>query len=157
MAWDGEIQAATVDQLKAGRDGTIHIIDADAGGVVAGLKRIDENLCLRYSEAGNYYVVYYLGTDPETGQPQKQLVATYQTLDGRIVTDLERLNWENRQPGYSFADELDELDKKAEKEFNCKQREAIGESASRLAHAMRKDLGKNDYRAFISKDLGSEE
>lgn len=146
--WDGEIEAATVEQVRQGSDGTLHLIDADAGGVVAGLKRIDENLNLRYSDAGNYYVVYY---EKEPGQ--KELVGTYQHLDSRIVKDVERINWENLRPGYSFADELDRLDKEAEKAFNHRQREAIGESAERLAHAMRKDLNMTDHRAFISRGV----
>lgn len=152
--WTGEIEAASIEQIRQGSDGTIHVIDADAGGIVQGLKRVDENLNLRYSEAGDYYVVYFIDKNGDYGTPgEKQLVATYQELDGRIVRDVERLNWENRRPGYSFADELERMEAQAEKDYQHRQKEAIGESAGRLAHALRKDMNMTDYRAFIPRDI----
>jgi hypothetical protein len=147
MTWDGEIQAATIDQIVQGRDGKIHIIDADAGGVVARLKRIDPNLCVRWSEAGDYYVVYYNGEDgPE-------LVATYQELDQRIAADIERINWENRQPGYSFADELEKRDAEAEKRFEKEQFEKTAEHGEELAFHLREATGRNDHKIFVGKDV----
>lgn len=147
MIWNGEIQAATVEQVRQGANGKIHVIESDAGSLVIRMRALDPHLHLRYSEAGDYYVVYY-EKDGKT-----ELVATYQECDDRIVKDLERIAWENRQPGYSFADELEKADRKADADFNHKQRESVGEGGERLAHALRKDLGKNDHKIFVAKDL----
>ena len=147
MNWDGEIEAATVDQVRQGRDGRTHLIDSDAGGLVIQMQEIDPNLRLRYSEAGDYYVVYY------EGKNGTELVATYKECDDRIVKDLQRIAWENRQPGYSFADELDKADKKAEAEFDKKQFEKVGEKGEELAFAMRNALGKNDHKIFVKRDI----
>jgi hypothetical protein len=148
MSWDGEIQSATIDQFRQGQDGKIHVIDADAGGVVARMKRIDKNLNLRYSEKGDYYVVYY-----EAEDGKQELVATYQQLDHRLAEDLERLEHKIKQPGYDYAAELDEMDAKADVEANYRHREAIGESAEKLAYAIRKDLHMDGGRITVSKDL----
>jgi len=143
MTWDGEIAPATVQQIREGRNGKMHVIESDAGSLVIRMKEIDPNLHLRYSEAGDYYVVYL-----QDGVHQ-ELVATYQECDDRIVKDLERISWENRQPGYSFADELEKRDAKAEKEADHARREALGENAERLAHALRKDTNRTDHRIFV--------
>lgn len=145
MAWDGEIKAATIDQFRKGQDGRMHLIDADAGGVVARMQRIDPGLRLRYSEAGDYYVVYW--TDGE----KEELVATYQELDQRIAEDLERIEHMQRQPGYSYAEELDKKDAEAKKKAEQAQSEALGDAGEKLAHAIRKDKGVP--RVFISKGL----
>ena len=141
MTWDGEIEAVSIDQFREGRDGRIHLINADAGGVVARMKRIDPGLSLRYSEAGDYYVVYWVGPDG-----QQELVATYQELDQRIAEDLERIEHMQHQPGYSYAEELDKKDAKAEADADHARREAVGEMGERLAHAARKDLGYDKHR-----------
>ncbi len=149
--WTGEIEPATVQQIREGRDGRMHLIESDAGSLVMRMRELDPNLRLRYSEAGDYYVVYYRKDDEPEGTGE--LVATYKECDDRIVKDLERIAWENRQPGYSYAEELEKRDKEAEKKFNHKQREAIGEKGERLAHALRKDLGKTGHKIFVPSDV----
>ncbi len=127
----------------------MHVINADAGGIVARMRRIDPNLHLRYSEAGECYIVYWVS--PETRQ--EELVATYQELDQRIAADLERLEHMQRQPGYSYADELDKKDAQAEKDGNDAHKEAMAASAEKLHYALRKDKNMLGQRVFIPNGL----
>lgn len=141
--WTGEIEPATVEQVRQGRDGKMHVISADAGGVVDRIKQVDPRLNVRYVEAADYYAVYSKEGESE------YLVGTYKELDQRVAADIEKVAWKNRQPGYSLADDLDDLEARAQKEFDAQQYEKIGESAEELAFALRKDLHKDKYRAFI--------
>ena len=154
MAWSGEIEPASIEQIRQGRDGKFHVITEDAGGIAERLREIDPRLHLRYSEVGEYYVVYAREENdpPGTGY----LVATYQELDGRIIKDIERIKWLNQQPDYSYADQLEEKHElaRAAQEYEFSQK--IAENAERLAFAMRQDLGYNDHQAFITKDVKSE-
>lgn len=142
--WDGDIAPASIEQVREGRNGKIHLITEDAGGVAAGLRQINPGLKLRYSEAGNYYVVYF--KDPDTHV--EEFVKTYQTCDARIVEDIARIRKENESPGYSYADELDKQEQDAEKERDRQFTEKTGDAAERLHHAIRKDLGLTN-RIFI--------
>lgn len=138
MSWSGEIAPASMAQIKQGRGGRVHIIEADAGGVAQGLKRLDARLHLRYSEGGGHYVVYCR----EKWEPEGNghLVGTYQECDQRIVKDVEQTIHKWRQPGFSFADELEKQDAEAERKADHEWSENFGETAERLAHAIRKDL-----------------
>lgn len=153
MSWTGEIQPASIEQIRRGRDGKLHLITEDAGGIAKRLKEIDPRLHLRYSERGEYYVVYAReeGDPPGTGY----MVATYQELDARILKDIEKIKWLNEQPGYSFADELEKKNAEAEARREAEFSEQIKMNAEELAFAMRKDLGMKTKIA-VSKDIPSE-
>ena len=144
MTWDGDIPPATIEQVREGKNGKVHVITEDAGGVAAGLRQVNPNLFLRYSEAGNYYVVYHRNPDTK----QDELVKTYQECDGRIVEDVARIRKENETPGYSLADELERKESEAEKAREDAFSEQIGDAAERLHHALRQDT-KTTNRAFI--------
>lgn len=147
MSWSGEIEPARIEQIRQGQNGKMHLITSDAGGIAERLKEIDPRLHLRYSEKGEYYVVYAREENDPPGSGY--MVATYQELDGRVLKDLERIKWLNQQPDYSYADELEKQNLKAEalKDYEFSQK--IAENAERLAHAIRKDLGNTTDRAFI--------
>jgi hypothetical protein len=153
MSWTGEIEPATIEQIRRGRDGKLHLITEDAGGIAKRLKEIDPRLHLRYSEKGEYYVVYAREEQdpPGTGY----MVATYQKLDGRIIKDVERIKWLNERPGYSFADELEKKNAEAEAKREADFSEQIKMNAEELAFAMRKDLGMKTKIA-VSKDISGE-
>ena len=153
MSWTGEIQPATIEQIRQGKDGKMHVITEDAGGIAQRLREIDKRLHLRYSERGKYYVVYAREENEPEGSGY--LVATYQELDARIVKDLERIKWLNEQPGYSYADALEEKNAEAEakREYDFSQK--IKENAEQLAWAIRKDLGELGQVA-VKKDVPSE-
>lgn len=143
---DGEIQPARVDQIRAGAGGREIVIDADVGGVVKQLREIDPAFRVRYSEAGDYFVVY---CQDEGGDPY--MVATYQELDARVVSNIREIVYRNRQPGYSYAAELERMNADADRRREQRFSEQIGERAERLAHAVRKDLGDTS-RAFIDRN-----
>ena len=140
-------------QIRKGRDGKIHIIEADAGGVAEGLKRLDSRLHLRYSEKGDFYVVYCREEHEQEGTGH--LVGTFQECDQRIVKSIEETMYKWKQPGFDFGKELEEMDDKAEKEADHASLEATGEYAERLAFALRKDLNLNNDQAFIGREVPS--
>lgn len=135
MTWDGYIEPASIDQYREGKNGKVHLITSDAGGVADGLRQIDKGLKLRYSEGGKYYAVTHVENGIES------LVKTYQECDQRIVKDIARIQKQNVDPNYSFADELDRMDREADKKRDQEFSEQIGEAGERLHHAMNKDLG----------------
>lgn len=153
MSWTGEIEPATMEQIRLGRDGKMHVITEDAGGIAQRLKEIDPRLHLRYSERGEYYVVYAREDDQPEGTGY--MVATYQTLDARVIKDIERIKWLNDQPDYSFADQLEQknADAEAAREYAFSQK--IKENAEELAWAIRKDLG-DQSKITVAKDIPSE-
>jgi predicted restriction endonuclease len=153
MSWTGEIEPATLEQIRMGRDGKTHVITQDAGGIAQRLREIDHRLHLRYSELGEYYVVYAREDDQPEGTGY--MVATYQTLDARIIKDIERIKWLNEQPGYSYADELEKKNEEAEAKREHDFSEKIKENAEELAWAIRKDLG-DQGRIVVEKDVPSE-
>lgn len=149
--WTGEIQPASINQIYRGKTGRIVEIDADTGDFAKQLKEIDPSLCLRWSEAGEYFAVYC--RDEQHVEGDGYLVATYQDLDARILEDIRRIKHQNQQAGYSFADEIEKAEAAALKQFEHEQREKIGEGAEELAFALRKALGYNDHRAFIGDGI----
>jgi hypothetical protein len=153
MSWTGEIEPASIEQIKRGRNGKLHLITEDAGGIAKRLREIDPRLHLRYSEQGQYYVVYAREENDPPGSGY--MVATYRHLDGRIIRDIERVRWLNEQPDYSYADELEKKNAEAEAAREYEFSQKIGENAEKLAWAIRQDLGLTDNTAFI-KDSKSE-
>lgn len=151
MKWTGEIEPASIEQIREGAGGKLHLITEDAGNIAKQIREIDPRLHLRFSERGGYYVVYAREEHDPPGSGY--MVATYQELDGRIVRDLQRIKWLNEQPGYSYADELEKQNEAAEKAREDAFSEKIAESAEKLAWAIRKDLGLDKDRIAVKKDL----
>ena len=142
-----------MEQIRLGRDGKMHVITEDAGGIAQRLREIDSRLHLRYSEKGQYYVVY--AREEHEPEGTGYMVATYQTLDARVLRDIEQIKWLNEQPGYSYADALEEKNAEAEakREYDFSQK--IKENAEQLAWAIRKDLGEQG-RIVVDKEIPSE-
>ena len=122
-------------------------IDDDVQGVANALSEIDTHLRLRYSEAGGYWVVYWLPEEWEEGDGY--LITTAQDLDHRLVHHMRQVVHRCQQPGYSLAGELDDADAKAEAEAEHAFAEQNGEMLERMAHAMREDRGYNKTRIFV--------
>jgi hypothetical protein len=138
-----EITPATLDQVTKSRDGKYIAVTADVGGVAHAIEQIDPHLHLRFSEAGEYYAVYW------SEQGNEYLILTAQELDHRLVQKMEEVYWKCRQPGYDFGAELEanEDARKAKEEHDLL--EERGPVYEQLAHAMRKDLGYDQGRIFV--------
>ena len=150
MNWSGEIEPAEMAQMRKGRNGKMIAIDADVGNVAQELKRIDKRFHLRFSEEGEYFVVYLREEWEREGSGH--LVGTYKELDQRIVKDIQKTYWKWNQPGFSFADELDELEKEKNDKFDYEQRQKMEDLTDRLAHAIRKDLGQDNDRILVTRN-----
>lgn len=148
-----EIRPASLTQIAAGRKGQLVQIDDDVVGVASALHEIDPHIRLRFSEAGGYYVCYWLPDEMEEGDGY--LIFTAQELDHRIVHHMREVYQRCNQPGYSFAAELDKAEEEAKKEADHKWTEQNGEMHERLAHALRKDAGYDQRRIFVSEDVAA--
>lgn len=124
------IQAASLAQVRKGRDGRMIAIDNDVLDVAKQLYAFDDSLRLRWSEAGEHFVVYQCVGDVE------KLVLTSRELDPQIIERVRKI----AHPSYDFGAELDRIDAEAEKEKEHRFREQVGERGEVLAHALRKDL-----------------
>jgi hypothetical protein len=137
-----EIRPATYAQIKRGRDGRMVAIDDDVAGIAAQLLEIDPSLRLRWSESGEYFVVYQ-----DLGSTQ-HLVTTAQELDGRLLQRVLQVT----HPDFDFAAEVDRVDAEADREAARRFSEGVGERGERLAHAIRKDMGFTS-RVVVPKDV----
>lgn len=148
-----EIRPASITQLSNARNGRYVEIGDDVQGVANALWNIDKHIRLRYSEAGDYFCIYWTDNpnlaDEDEGEHTTYLIFTAQDLDHRIVKHMEEVYWRCKQPGYSFADELDAHEEKAKAEDRHKWSEQHGEMWEKLAHAMRRDLGYDKSRVFV--------
>lgn len=133
-----EISPARLAQVQQARGGEFVEISDDVQNVAADLRAIDAGLRLRYSEAGEYFVVYHVEELPGGGQ-REHLVTTAQELDQRLVQRIREIDPRN---GYDYAAELDRLEAEGERERDREFSEQIGPLGERLAHAVRKDLGE---------------
>ncbi len=145
-----EIEAASLAQVIRGRDGALVEVDDDVQSIARGLRDIDSHFCLRYSEAGEYFVVYYR---PE-GEPEGNgyVVTTAQELDGRLVDRVREVYHRTVNGSYSYAAELEKADERAEAERQYAFEQKVGDAGERLAHALRKDLGVVS-RAVVPRDV----
>lgn len=130
-----EINPATIDQVKRAKDGRMVQIDDDVANVARDLREIDPHLRLRYSEAGEAFIVYFKRDQDEEGDGYLVLSAT--ECDQRIVKRVREIASE----GYDYAAELDRIDREAKRKQEHAFEEKIGEQGERLAHAVGKDLG----------------
>ncbi len=131
-----EIQPASIDQLKKGKDGKYVLIENDVGNVASDLQRISSDLKLRYSDIGDYYVVYREWM--EGFELKQKLVTTSTECDQRLVKRVEFITSDH----YNFAEEVDRMDREAEKAADKAFSEKVGEIGERLSHAIRKDSEK---------------
>jgi hypothetical protein len=133
-----QIQAASVAQVHKGRDGRMIEVGEDVLNVAKQLRDFDDSLRLRWSEGGEYFVVYQLIDDRE------KLVLTCTDLNPQIVERVRQI----ARPEYDFAAELDRMDAQAEKDKEHRFHEDLGERGERLAYALRKDLQAKN-RVFV--------
>lgn len=133
-----ELEAASLSQIRMGKNGRVVEIDNDVLGIAKQLLEIHPSLRLRYSEAGEYFVVYQI---LEGGK--QHMVTTALELDGRLLDRVREVASE----GYDFLSEIERREAKVQADHDHRIREQIGEGGERLAHAIRADMGerKPDY------------
>lgn len=152
------IQPASIDQVRIASDGRLVTITADAGGVAEGLRRLDPCLRLRYSEAGDCWIVYRVhraGEPCSDDDPDRteELVLTAQECDQRIISRLEYIDSQGRG-GYDYAKALEQGRKDRERQERAAFHERIGGAAELAAHELRKANGESYRgRVFLPKGV----
>lgn len=126
-------------------------IDDDVQGVANALSEIDPHIRLRYSERGEYWVTYWKGDSEDEGDGY--FISTFQECDHRIVKRMREVYHHCTRPGYSLADELDKADAKAKKAKSSAWSEKHGEMFERMAFAMRHDLGYDQHRIYVPREV----
>lgn len=138
-----ELQAASLAQIQAAKSGEMVLIEEDVGSVVGQIQEVDSSFRVRYSEVGEYFVVY---AADETGH--EYLVTTAQELDGRLLDRVRQIASER----YDYAAQVESIDAAYEASKDHELREAVGEIGQRLAHALRQDRGLNQGRISVPRN-----
>lgn len=140
---------ATLGQLQLTNRLEMVRVDDDVLGVAKALKRIDAGLTLLHDLKQKVFVLYWIGVREVDGRVEvvEDLVGAYTELDQRIVSLIERLDAQGRGR-YDLVRELDRLDTERKREQDAAFSERIGDSAERLAHALRQDL-QSGNRAYV--------
>lgn len=144
-----EVRPANLAQITKGRKGQMVQVDDDVQGIANALAKIDHRIRLRYSELGEYWVIYYLPDHPDFEEGDGDLIFTATELDHRIVKHMEQVYWKCQQPGYSFADEVEAAEEKKKKDADDEFTESMGEMYERLGHALRQDTLRNKFRITV--------
>jgi hypothetical protein len=141
-----EVEPVALDVVQKSLTGDFVLVNHDVDNVAQDLLLIDPNLRLRYSQLGEYWVVFY--RDPDTGK--EELKFTAKERDRRIVEHAKKLN----SPDYNYAEEVERLDREADKAKQEKLNELYADQAERLAHSIRKDYGIQKDSNRSSKSWG---
>jgi hypothetical protein len=128
-----DLEPISLAQYKRAKDGKMILVDSDVGNIVQQIKAVNKDLCVRHSDLGKFFVVFY--RNPLNGK--ERLVTTAKDLDGRLLNRIKKLN----SGEYNYLAELAKLDAQADAAKEERLKEQMGEAAERLAHAIRKDLG----------------
>lgn len=138
-------------QFSEGQNGRLIPVEDDVQNVANDLAAIDPGFRLRFSEAGNYFAVYFKPEHWEEGDGY--LVTTAQELDQRVVKLVEAIHWRVlHDASYSYGDEIEKAEEAAKKLESDRFLEEHAEMFAQLGHAMRKDLGVKS-RVFIPVGL----
>lgn len=130
-----EVAPATLNQVMRGRGGHLITLENDTAKQLAEISsHLRFPLKLRYNEQGEYYAVYQV---LENGVDE-HLVTTAQQCDSRLIEKIRKVI----HPSYDFAAEVEQEEKKVQKEQDHKFHEQVGEISERYAHAIREDLRK---------------
>lgn len=137
-----DIPAATIDQVRLGRDGRKVTITDDVGNIAAKLKAISPKLGLQWNERGEFFAVV------EHDGPRERLVTTALELDDRLVKRIELL----ASPTHDYGKELERIDLQVDRDHDHRFAERSGEISERLAFHVRKDVEAKN-RVFLPKGV----
>jgi len=121
------------------------LVENDVGNVAKDLKEIDPTLRLRYSEAGEYFVVYR--AFEFQGAPKEELVLTAKDCDQRIVNRVREIDAQGRG-NYNFAKELEKADDQRKRNALSAIKEQQREKSAEAYHEVRRKLGVKQ-RIFV--------
>lgn len=138
-----EVPIATHEQVIAAGD-DYYIIDAATSIIVKEINDIDSRLYVKYNSEHDFFVLF--AKDVIEGNECEYLVKTFQKLDPRIVQRVKEIS----DPSYDFIQEANDLEKQRDDEKLYAIRQKIGDTAERLASALRKDLGVKTHAYFDS-------
>jgi hypothetical protein len=141
-----EIRAASLMQVQQSKNGQMVAVDDDVLDVARRLREVNDSLRLRWSEAGEYFVVYELHEDGN-----EYLVLTSEDLNPQIIERVQQIS----NSSYDYAKELDALDAARDRELDRITHEKAGEVGERIFHAIGKDTGQKT-KIFVphSFDVG---
>jgi len=153
------VQPARLDQIRRAYDGTMIVLDAEAGGVAADLRAIDPCLHVCFSPESKCFIVYW---ESEDGRDSYMVLSVnahqnnsgvYEGLDERVVQRIRQIDPQGRG-GYKYAEELEQAARRRQKAQADARHEMLGELGELAAHAVRKDLGaRYKGRSFIPRDI----
>lgn len=126
-----QIEHASMEQVRTGRDGRRITIEMDVLEIVKQLREIDPSLSLHWNENGNYFVVVQT-TDDGT----EHLVTTTTVVDQRLVEHCRKLC----HPDYDLVGEIERGEAAVDKAHDDHLKEQIGLHGERLQWALNKDL-----------------
>jgi hypothetical protein len=130
-----EVEPGSIAQVKRALSGRLVAIPDDVCGVARDLRAIDRRLRVEAEDDLSVYIVFL-----EEPDGSRQLVTTAQHLDKRIVDRVRQVADER----YDFAGELDKIEAAADRAFEARRQDQLGDFAERLGHAFRKDLGRHE-------------
>lgn len=143
-----EIKPASLAQVAQTRSGHTLLIDNDVQGVANALHEIHPDLRLEFDPHADYYCVIQTIHEPD-GSTSDHLVTTAQDLDHRIVHRVRQV----ASSAYDYVAELEATDEQAKRNAEHVHSEKMGDLGEKLAHALCKDLGINNHRAVVPKDV----
>lgn len=148
-----DIPLATHEQvIQAGDD--YYIINARDSTIIKEINDVDNRLHVKFNPRHEFFVLF---AKEKTREGENEyLVKTFTKLDARIVQRVKEIS----DPSYDFIKEGEDLENKLDKEKLNRIHNKIGDTAERLAHALRKDLGVkthafidgNTTKTLVSKD-----
>jgi hypothetical protein len=144
---------ASLDQLQLTNRLEMIRVERDVLGVVERLRRIDPGLKLLFDKRQNIFLLYHEGLN-ERGEMVESFVGAYTELDQRLVNLIERIDRDGRGR-HDLQRELDRLEREQDALFEAARAQRLGDSAERLAHALRRDLGLGTPAVHMSGSKGT--
>lgn len=140
-----DITPASIAQVRAGRDGRIHVVEADTANVAQQLREIDRSLVLRYHDRSDHYSVIQVTDDPACPE---HLVTTCNPVNGgvdpRIVERVRKV----ARPEYDVGKEIDAENTRVIQEQRDAATQRTDERLERAVHEARRLSGQRG-RVFV--------
>lgn len=144
-----EIPAASIAQVTRARDGRIVEIEPAVSEVAKQIHEINPELKLRFSEAGECWIVYQERRRSVDGKLlSKHVVTTWDANEGPVDSGLVERVRRISAPDYDAAAEMEKIEAEYRRDRERRDADRLGELATRVHHGLRKDLGAKG-RIFV--------